>query len=119
MLLAFYTCTYEICYKFCTDSSGEWVLSAQDIECLCIGAGILGCGGGGSPYFGELLAKKEINNGKEMKVVNPLRYDCIRNHTLYIYIYIYIYIYAATVSNQHFLFCFTDSIHLNKDCVLL
>jgi len=58
------------------DSSGEWVLTAQDIECLCIGAGILGCGGGGSPYFGELLAKKEINSGKEIKVVNPLRYIC-------------------------------------------
>jgi len=40
---------------------------------LCIGAGILGCGGGGSPYCGELLAKKEINNGKEIKVINPLR----------------------------------------------
>ena len=65
-----------------SDSSGEWVLTAQDIECLCIGAGILGCGGGGSPYFGELLAKKEINNGKEIKVVNPLRYICILQNVL-------------------------------------
>jgi len=60
-----------------TDSSGEWVLTVHDIECLCIGAGILGCGGGGSPYVGGLLAKKEIKGGKEIKVVNPLRLVCV------------------------------------------
>ena len=58
----------------CTvDSAGEWVLTVHDVECLCTGAGILGCGGGGSPYLGELLAKKEISEGKEIKVVNPFR----------------------------------------------
>ena len=56
------------------DSSGEWVLTVHDIECLCTGAGILGCGGGGSPYLGGLLAKKEISEGKEIKVVNPFRF---------------------------------------------
>lgn len=55
------------------DSSGEWVLTAHDVECLCTGAGILGCGGGGSPFIGGLLAKKEIREGKEIKVVNPFR----------------------------------------------
>lgn len=49
------------------------MLSVHDVECLCTGAGILGCGGGGSPYLGELLAKKEISEGKEIKVVNPFR----------------------------------------------
>lgn len=50
------------------------MLTVHDIECLCVGAGILGCGGGGSPYIGGLLAKKEIENGKEIKVVNPFRF---------------------------------------------
>ena len=49
------------------------MLTVHDVECLCTGAGILGCGGGGSPYLGELLAKKEISEGKEIKVVNPFR----------------------------------------------
>ena len=49
------------------------MLTVHDIECLCTGAGILGCGGGGSPYIGELLAKKEVSEGKEIKVVNPFR----------------------------------------------
>ena len=56
------------------DSSGEWVLTVHDVECLCVGAGILGCGGGGNPFLGELLAKKEISEGKEIKVVNPFRF---------------------------------------------
>ena len=56
------------------DSSGEWLLTIHDVECLCTGAGILGCGGGGNPFLGELLAKKEISEGKEMKVVNPFRF---------------------------------------------
>ena len=58
---------------YAVDSAGEWVLSVHDVECLCTGAGILGCGGGGNPYLGELLAKKEISEGKEIKVVNPFR----------------------------------------------
>jgi len=30
----------------------HWVLTEADIDCLAIGAGILGTGGGGSPYLG-------------------------------------------------------------------
>ena len=65
------------------DSSGEWVLTAHDIECLCTGAGILACGGGGSPFIGGLLAKKEISEGKEIKVVNPFR--LVHTYTHYKY----------------------------------
>jgi len=79
-------------------------MTTHDVECLCIGAGILGCGGGGSPYFGELLAKNEISNGREIKVVNPLRYAIAC---------------CNIVASSDTLFCFTDWIHLNKDCVLL
>jgi len=49
------------------------VLTAEDIDCLCIGAGILGSGGGGSPHTGKLLAKKVISEGKKIRVVNPFR----------------------------------------------
>ena len=51
------------------------MLTAEDIDCLCIGAGILGSGGGGSPRVGKLLAKKIVNEGKQIRVVNPFRYS--------------------------------------------
>ena len=49
----------------------EWVLSNYDVECIGIGAGILGCGGGGSPHLGKLLTKKALAEGKTIKIVNP------------------------------------------------
>ena len=39
-----------------------------------MGAGIMGCGGGGSPYVGFLRLMKLIDEGKKVKVINPLRY---------------------------------------------
>ncbi|XP_052062150.1 uncharacterized protein LOC127702117 [Mytilus californianus] len=53
------------------NENNEWILSVYDIECIGIGAGILGCGGGGSPNLGKVLAKRAIINGKEIKIVNP------------------------------------------------
>ena len=53
--------------------TGEWVLSEQDLECLAIGAGILGCGGGGSPTVGHLLAVRALKDGQKIRVVNPFR----------------------------------------------
>ena len=50
------------------------MLTASDIECVCIGAGILGSGGGGSPYIGELIIKNLISEGNEVKITNPFRY---------------------------------------------
>lgn len=52
----------------------EWILSEYDIDCIAIGAGILGCGGGGSPHLGNLLAKRALREGKIMKVVNPVTF---------------------------------------------
>jgi DUF917 family protein len=46
-------------------------LSNYDVECIGIGAGILGCGGGGSPHLGKLLTKKALAEGKTIKIVNP------------------------------------------------
>ena len=49
----------------------EWVLSTFDIDCLRIGAGILGTGGGGSPYLGQLILKDIIKKGKKIRVISP------------------------------------------------
>ncbi|KAH9504678.1 hypothetical protein Btru_062559 [Bulinus truncatus] len=54
-------------------ATGEWLLSEWDIECIVIGSGIYGCGGGGNPHLGRLRALKALKDGKRMRVVNPER----------------------------------------------
>ncbi|XP_022808013.1 uncharacterized protein LOC111345029 [Stylophora pistillata] len=54
-------------------TTGDWILNKFDIECIAIGAGIMGCGGGGSPYLGRLRALDLIKNKKEIRVVHPNR----------------------------------------------
>ena len=51
--------------------TGDWILSAFDVECIHIGAGILGCGGGGSPYLGKLCVLEALKAGKEVRVIHP------------------------------------------------
>ncbi|CAH1790669.1 unnamed protein product, partial [Owenia fusiformis] len=53
--------------------AGEWVLSELDVECICIGAGILGCGGGGNPHMGKLRSLKALKDGKTIRVISPER----------------------------------------------
>jgi len=36
------------------DKTGEWVLGRRDVKAISIGAGVLGAGGGGSPYLAEV-----------------------------------------------------------------
>ena len=43
------------------------------MECLAIGAGILGCGGGGDPNMGQQTVLRLLKQGKEIKIVNPFR----------------------------------------------
>lgn len=57
-----------------TEGGGEWELSEKDVECLAIGAGILGCGGGGDPHAGRLRALQQLDKGKKIKIINPCRY---------------------------------------------
>lgn len=52
-------------------ASGDWILNKFDIECIAIGAGIMGCGGGGSPYIGRLRALELLKKGKEIRVIHP------------------------------------------------
>lgn len=63
---------YICCY------TGEWVLNEEDVECISIGAGILGCGGGGDPNIGRVIASEMMKQGKNIKLINPLRYVYIR-----------------------------------------
>ncbi|XP_053401722.1 uncharacterized protein LOC123549025 [Mercenaria mercenaria] len=56
------------------ESTGEWLLSEYDINCLHIGAGILGCGGGGSPHLGHILAVSTLRKGKKIRVITPSRF---------------------------------------------
>nr|XP_006811539.1 PREDICTED: uncharacterized protein LOC100375797 [Saccoglossus kowalevskii] len=53
--------------------TGEWLLSERDIDCISIGATILGCGGGGNPYFLKLQTKRQIQDGKRIRVITPER----------------------------------------------
>ena len=55
------------------NKDGEWEVSCGDIEAISIGAGILGAGGGGSPYIGKHRAWKTLNSGKKIRVVTPER----------------------------------------------
>lgn len=49
----------------------ERVLTADDLERLAIGAGILGTGGGGNPYLGKLHALQHVKAGKEIRIIDP------------------------------------------------
>jgi len=55
------------------NEKGEWILSRYDVECLAIGAGIRGCGGGGSPYLGRLRLMKCVEKGCPPRVIHPFR----------------------------------------------
>lgn len=46
-----------------------WNVTDDDLECIAIGAGILGTGGGGNPYRGKLLARRHLREGGQMIVV--------------------------------------------------
>ena len=47
-----------------------WDLNADDIKRVAIGAGILGTGGGGNPRHGELRAKRQLEEGNRLRVIN-------------------------------------------------
>ncbi|THH28580.1 hypothetical protein EUX98_g5611 [Antrodiella citrinella] len=49
----------------------SWRLSELDLEWIAEGCGILGCGGGGSPYPPFLVARQMLREGKEIIVVDP------------------------------------------------
>jgi DUF917 family protein len=46
-----------------------WKLTAEDIEKISIGAGILGTGGGGNPYRGMTRTKGQLELGRTIEIV--------------------------------------------------
>eukprot|EP00111_Clytia_hemisphaerica_P009564 TCONS_00028018-protein len=58
-------------YQPKVNDQGEWELSGFDVECLALGAGLLGCGGGGSPYLGKLELLRCMEEGYQPKIIHP------------------------------------------------
>src|SRR5438045_9638848 len=52
-----------------------WPVDAEAIEDIAIGAGILGTGGGGSPYVGKLMVLGHLARGATLNVVGPEEVD--------------------------------------------
>ena len=48
-----------------------WTLTESDIDRIAIGVGILGTGGGGSPYLQMLIAKQMLREGKRIRMIRP------------------------------------------------
>jgi uncharacterized protein len=46
-----------------------WTVTAEMLDALAIGAGILGTGGGGNPYLGKLEALQQLKAGRTIAVV--------------------------------------------------
>jgi hypothetical protein len=49
---------------------GVWSLSEIDLEFICIGAYILGCGGGGDPHHSFLALRELVRKGHTINVVD-------------------------------------------------
>lgn len=47
-------------------------ITAEEIECLAVGAWVLGTGGGGSPYLGLLNMRRLYAEGKRVRLMSPL-----------------------------------------------
>jgi DUF917 family protein len=48
-----------------------WTITESDLESIAIGGGILGTGGGGNPYIGQLRAREAIRKHGPVKVLAP------------------------------------------------
>jgi uncharacterized protein len=51
------------------------VITLDDIECLAVGAWILGTGGGGSPYLGLLNMRRLYAEGHRVTLISPFALD--------------------------------------------
>ena len=48
-----------------------WVVDAEILESVSLGAGILGTGGGGNPYVSKVWARAVLDAGAQFRVVDP------------------------------------------------
>nr|KAG5688621.1 hypothetical protein BaRGS_033437 [Batillaria attramentaria] len=53
------------------DGAGEWIVSEWDVECMAVGAGILGGGGGGNPNVARVRAREAVKQGQKLRIVSP------------------------------------------------
>ncbi|KAH9852546.1 DUF917-domain-containing protein [Lenzites betulinus] len=58
-------------YKPTILANRTWRLSETDLAWIAEGCGVLGTGGGGSPYPPFLMAREALRSGKEIIVVDP------------------------------------------------
>jgi uncharacterized protein len=49
----------------------SWIVTTDHLDALEIGAGILGTGGGGNPYLGKLIARRFVEEGARIEIVDP------------------------------------------------
>jgi len=49
----------------------RWQVTEADLECIGLGAGILGTGGGGNVYLGKLRAREALRSGQRIEVISP------------------------------------------------
>ena len=54
------------------DSDGTWHVSHMDLECIALGAGILGCGGGGQTRVGLARAHQALEAGLTVRTLGAL-----------------------------------------------
>jgi DUF917 family protein len=46
-----------------------WWITADDVDAIALGAGILGTGGGGNPYLGRLQVQQHLDRGSRIGVI--------------------------------------------------
>lgn len=51
------------------NADGEWEIDERALEAIALGAGVLGTGGGGSPYLGWLRVRRQLRLGRRVAVV--------------------------------------------------
>ncbi len=49
----------------------DWLLTESDLKAIATGAGILGTGGGGSPYLAFLMAREQLRAGRRIRIIHP------------------------------------------------
>lgn len=53
------------------DHHDAWIVSADEVESIALGAGVLGTGGGGNPYLGKWRLWEVMKRGGQPRVISP------------------------------------------------
>jgi DUF917 family protein len=57
----------------------SFAISSEDVPALAVGAGVLACGGGGNPYYGQLIARRLLSERGPVRVIalEEMPPDCL------------------------------------------